>query len=230
MRWVHDGIRAVFFDAVGTLIFPTPGALDVYRAVALRRGLSLTAAEARERFLKAYRAEEAADRTANWVTSEPRERARWHRVVTETLLGVPDPEDGFRELFDHFARPSAWSQNPDASAVLTSLRDRGIVVGMGSNYDARLWSVLDGFRELDVLRPRVVVSANVGYRKPARQFFAEVSRIAGCEPSAILFVGDDAEDDYDGSVAAGLEPLLLGSADRERHIASLAELTGDRFS
>ena len=224
MQWVHDGIRAVFFDAVGTLIFPTPGALDVYRAVALRRGFALTPDEVRERFLKAYLAEEAADRAANWVTSEKREHARWHRIVTETLLGVPDPEDCFRELFDHFARPSAWSLNPDAPSVLQSLSERGIVVGMGSNYDARLWSVLDGFPELDVLRPRIVVSASVGYRKPAREFFAEVGRVAGCGPRAILFVGDDAENDYDGSLAAGLEPLLLSSTERERHIAAVRVL------
>lgn len=225
MRWVHDGVRAVFFDAVGTLLFPTPGALDVYRAVAERRGLSLTASDVRTRFVAAYHAQEAADRAAGWATSEDREHARWHRIVTDTLLGVPDPDDCFRELFNHFARPSAWSLNADAPAVLEALSRRGLVIGMGSNYDARLWSVLDGFPELDMLRERTVVSATVGYRKPARQFFDEVARTAGCAAGEVLFVGDDVENDYDGASAAGMLPLLLGSADRDRRIAALGELT-----
>lgn len=224
MGWVHDGIRTVFFDAVGTLIFPTPTALDVYRAVAERRGLSLTTAEVRSRFIAAYRAEEAGDAANGWATSEHREHARWHRIVTETLLGVPEPEDCFRELFDHFARPSAWALNPDATAVLSELARRGVVLGMGSNYDARLWSVLDGFPELELLRPRIVVSAEVGFRKPARQFFAVVSRVAGCEPGSVLFVGDDAVNDYDGAANAGMAAVLLGGAKRERRIESLGEL------
>ena len=36
--WVHPGIRAVFFDAVGTLLFPWPAAPVVYAGTALRHG------------------------------------------------------------------------------------------------------------------------------------------------------------------------------------------------
>src|SRR5215213_1817246 len=148
MRWVHDGVRAVFFDAVGTLIFPRPSAPVVYAGVAMRYGLDLNAGDVRNRFVAAYRAEEAIDSATGWATSERREQERWHRIVTETLRGVTDPDACFRELFDHFAKPSAWAVNPDATDVLDALNRRGIVVGMGSNYDARLWPVLDGFPEL----------------------------------------------------------------------------------
>ena len=65
------------------------------------------------------------------------------------------------------------------AAVLDQLLTRGIRVGIGSNYDARLRSVLDGFPELAPLRERVVISAAVGYRKPALEFFREVSARRG---------------------------------------------------
>jgi putative hydrolase of the HAD superfamily len=223
MRWLHADIRAVFFDAVGTLIFPKPSAPEVYAEVAAKYGLNLTAADVRTRFVAAYRAEEAIDAATGWATSERREHERWHRIVTETLHGMTDPDACFGELFAHFATPSAWAVNPDAATVLTELVRRGLVVGLGSNYDARLWPVLDGFPELRPLRERVVVSATVGYRKPAREFFAEVCRVAGCEPVAVLFVGDDVENDYDGAESAGLVPLLLGT-ERERRITALGEL------
>src|SRR5439155_21021759 len=120
--WLPD-IRAVFFDAVGTLIFPEPGATVVYADVARRHGLELSARVIRDRFLAAYRTEEAADRLAGWVTSEPREIARWRRIVGESLPGVPDP--CFRELFDHFAQPSAWTVNADAPVVFAALQEHG---------------------------------------------------------------------------------------------------------
>ena len=227
----HAGIKAVFFDAVGTLIFPYPSAPVIYAGTAAAHGLDIRTEVVRERFLGAFRDEERIDREAGWLASEAREVARWRRIVAETLAGVPDPDACFRELFDHFSKPSAWAVNPDAAAVLPILRDRGLVLGLASNYDARLLSVVAGHEVLTPVRDRVVVSAVVGYRKPAREFFAEVVRLAGCEPAEVLFVGDDIENDYQGATAAGLEAVLLTPRrdagvlpPAERTITSLADL------
>lgn len=222
------GVRAALFDAVGTLIFPWPSAPVVYAGVALRHGFDLDPAVIRERFLAAFRAEEAIDRAAGWVTSEEREVARWRRIVANTLTEVPDAEACFRELFDHFADPAAWAVTPDAAAVFTALRDRGLALGLASNYDARLRPVVDGHPELAPLRDRVVISAAVGYRKPAAEFFREAVRVAGCEPGEVLLVGDDLENDYEGATAAGLKAVLLDERGHHTHvdrrIRSLAEL------
>ena len=75
-RWVHERIRAVFFDAVGTLIFPDPPAAEVYAGVALRHGLKLDSELIRKRFIESFNAEEAFDREHDWVTSEEREVER----------------------------------------------------------------------------------------------------------------------------------------------------------
>ena len=174
---------------------------------ARRRGVDLSPDLVRARFWAAYQAEEVADLAAGWATSEAREEARWRRIVADTL---PEVGDGlFAELFGHFARPDAWRVDPDAAALFAELAGRGIVLGMGSNYDARLMSVLAGHRELDPLAGRVVVSAAVGWRKPARTFFAEVERAAGVPAADILFVGDDLDNDYHGATAAGLRAVLL---------------------
>lgn len=200
--------RAVVFDAVGTLIFPEPSAARVYADLARRAGCQLSDDTIRARFLAAYRAEEEADRAGGWVTSEVREHDRWRRIVTATLCDVPDPDACFRALFDHFSRPTAWRVNPAAPAVFAGLRRRGLVLGMGTNYDARVWQVIDGFPDLAPVRERVVVSAAVGHRKPAAGFFREVVRAVGCEPHEVLFVGDDLDNDYRGPLAAGLTAVL----------------------
>jgi putative hydrolase of the HAD superfamily len=201
-------IRAVFFDAVGTLLFPQPSAPEMYHAVALKQGCDLPVDVIRERFLAAYRLEEEADRANRWITSERREVERWQRIVASTLREVTDPAACFRGLFDHFSRASSWRLHDGAEAVFRKLRDRGLILGMGTNYDSRIGSVIAGMPALAVL-DRVVVSASIGRRKPAQEFFQEVVRLAGCAPREVLFVGDDRDNDYDGSRAAGLQALLI---------------------
>jgi len=225
MSLLPPGLRAVFFDAVGTVIFPKPPAHEVYAALAVKQGAALDPRVVRERFVAAYRVEEDADRTSGWRTSEERERTRWRTIVTSALAGLPDPEAGFLDLFEHFARPSSWEVNPDAAEVLAQLTSRGFVLGMGTNYDSRVERVMAGLPELRPLAERLVVSAAVGFRKPAAEFFEEVIRVAGCSPSEILFVGDDAENDFAGARAAGLHAVLLDPKhSSDGRIASLREL------
>jgi putative hydrolase of the HAD superfamily len=180
--------------------------------------------------VEAYKTQELIDKAAGWVTSEERERDRWRVIVTTTLRGVPNPDACYCELFEHFSKASAWRIAPEAALALTGLLERGIRVGLGSNYDARLWPVLDGFPELDPLRERAVVSASVGFRKPAREFFREVLRVANCEAAQVLFVGDDIENDYTGATTAGLKAILVDRLGRypglANHIKQLTEITG----
>ena len=42
------GVRAVFFDAVGTLLFPEPPAVEVYARTAARHGLVIAVSEVRD--------------------------------------------------------------------------------------------------------------------------------------------------------------------------------------
>lgn len=206
---IPDNVRAIFFDAVGTLLFPEPSAPDIYAVIAAKQGLSLSPTVVMSRFLRAHQAEEAADRFTGWVTSEEREVVRWRQIVYKTLNGVNDPETCFRQLFDHFSKPSAWRIDPFAETLFANLIDRGYKLGIGSNYDARLRSVLNGSPSLAPLHERVVVSAQLGFRKPAGEFFQEIARVAECSPSEVLFVGDDIENDYEGARKSGLHAVLL---------------------
>ena len=216
----------IFFDAVGTVLFPTPTASTVYVEVAARHGLALDPSAVRARLWEQFRVEDAADRTAGWVTSEARERERWRRIVNAALPGASD--NLFDELYLHFARPDAWTVPPAAAACIARLHARGVKVGMASNYDSRLETVVAGKPELHPLHDRVVISSLVGYRKPAAEFFAAVVVAAGCAAADITFVGDDPENDFEGAKAAGMNAILLDPdgrhAGREPRVWSLAEV------
>jgi putative hydrolase of the HAD superfamily len=227
MRLIPDGTRAVFFDAVGTVLHPTPGAPVVYAAAAARYGLPADSGAILDRFREAFRLEEAADERAGWVTSEDRELARWRAIVRATVPGAPD--ECFDELFQHFARPEAWGVPDDAPALFAHLADRGLTLGLASNYDSRLESVLASRPELTPLAGQVVISSRVGVRKPGGGFFERLTHVAGCRPHEAVLVGDDYENDYLGATAAGMQAVLLDTKGRHpevpARVASLAELT-----
>jgi putative hydrolase of the HAD superfamily len=178
-----------------------------------------------ERFRAAFQAEEELDRQHQYRTSEVREVERWRNIVSNVLTDVANPQACFRELFKHFARPASWKCNPDAQLVLGTLRGRRVPLAIASNYDHRLRSVVAGtpaWRGLGL-----VISSEVGWRKPAAQFFLALCQTLGAQPPEVLYIGDDLTNDYGGAGRAGLQRVLFDPRGRgivPNRIASLLEI------
>jgi putative hydrolase of the HAD superfamily len=218
----------LFFDAVGTLIHPEPSAPSVYAAVGRRFGSRLNEAAIAVRFRAAFRRQEEADYAAGLRTDEEREVARWRTIVREVLDDVADAEACFEELYAHFARPDAWACMPETAEVLDALASRGHVLGIASNFDRRLRGLVQHFLALRPVR-HLVISSDIGWRKPAREFFVEMCRQAGAPAEQVLYVGDDPANDYQAAKAAGLRVVLFAPPGRtvvrsEEHIKALSEL------
>lgn len=214
--------RAVVFDAVGTLIHVTPSVAAIYGEVSRRHGGWRTDDDIALRFRAAFARQEEIDSRANWITSESRELERWRTIVAEVL---DDADTGacFAELYAHFARPAAWRVTPGTMETLDELATR-CTLAVASNFDHRLHGLIRDMPELRAIE-HVVVSADIGARKPSLAFFEAVSRRLNIPPSEIVFVGDDPINDGQGAVAAGMSPILLG-----RDILDLRELmVGARF-
>src|SRR5262249_32251890 len=141
-------IRAIYFDAVGTLIHPQPSAAAVYAEVGARHGSSYRREQIGQRFTAAFQKQEALDRQHGWKTSEARERERWRDIVAEVLDDVRDAVACFAELYEHFARPDAWTCEPGVAELLANLQRGGYVLGLASNYDHRLHAVIAGLTPL----------------------------------------------------------------------------------
>lgn len=202
------GVRAVVFDAVGTVIHPQPPAPILYAEVGRRFGSQRNAAEITPRFLAAFAREEALDYASGLQTSEAREVERWRRIVGQVLDDVAHPDACFQELFEHFSRPKAWRCDPDAAETIETLARRGYALGLASNYDQRLRSVVRGLTALKPLQ-QLLISSEIGWRKPAAPFFLAVCRAFELPSDQILYVGDDLANDYEGARAAGLRSVLF---------------------
>lgn len=227
-------IRWIAFDAVDTLIKPTPSVAAIYHEIGVRHGSRLPLEQVAARFRRAF--SEAAvegmpacgcpQAVEAWHTCENRERRRWQTIVDSVLGDVVSRDKCFEELFAHFGRPSSWSCFPDVEPALTALRTAGFRLAVSSNFDARLNAVMDGLPALRPIELRVI-SSQVGHRKPSRRFFQTLLARTGCQPAELLFVGDNPETDVAAAAATGIPGLRIDRAaptKENRLLHSLNEL------
>jgi putative hydrolase of the HAD superfamily len=210
-----EGIKSVFFDAVGTLLHPARPVIETYGLIAQRHGMEID------------QSQEYHDSQAEWKTSEEREADRWRQIVCEALLESPNRDACFADLWEWYRHPKAWTAHPQTDSVLKELTRRGLTVGMASNFDARLAAIVEAIPELKLLSVRCVISSVVGWRKPSRRFFDEVIQLAGCRAEQILFVGDDVRNDFEGARDSGIRAVLLdptGKSEVRERIGTLVEV------
>lgn len=223
-------IRAVLFDAVGTLFHSDPSITRVYADAGAQAGIVLSEAEIGERFLAAFRrhfGRPAAGSPEELTrSSEAIERDRWRRIVADVFEELPDASGTlFEGLWDHFSRGSSWRLFADVTPTWTALAERGLRIGIASNYDRRLLSVVRDLPTLSECR-HVYHSAGVGHAKPGVAFFRAIEADLGLSPDELLFVGDDRVNDYEGAANAGWHSLWLGRqrpSEGPHHIQSLME-------
>lgn len=216
------GIRAVLFDAGGTLIH-----VDGPR-VCRAAGVDFDAAAFRTAEGEAV----AAVRRLVLERPESRDAERIPLYMTTLVRGLGlDREDACREAAGRIAaehgRANLWSKAADdAAETLSGLRARGYRVAVISNADGRVRRLL----EVAGLAPHlefVVDSAEVGLEKPdPRIFHAATDRLA-LAPEACAYVGDIYEIDVVGAERAGLSAILVGDGPAPegiRRVARLSEL------
>lgn len=202
-------IQGIVLDAVGTLIKPSPSVAAAYTAAAARQGIELNPDEVRGRFNAAFGDDLVQGGDGVLSTDENVEHRRWRAIVGRVLPEVPDPGRAFDELWDHFGRPESWTVFPDSVPAVEAIREAGMRVCIGSNFDARLHAVVAGLPELAEVVEELVVSSEVGYRKPHPAFFRAACHRLGLPPERVLSVGDDLENDVLGARRAGLWALHL---------------------
>jgi putative hydrolase of the HAD superfamily len=202
--------RAVFLDALGTLVELEPP------WVGLRRAVPDDVDD--ESLVAAVRAEMAYYREHAHEGRDPSSLADLRERCAELIsaeLGVPVSA---QQLVDSVR----FFPFPDAEPALRDLRGRGLKLVVVSNWDISLASVLENCG-LSSHLDGALSSAGTGSRKPDPGIFRSALELAGCGPDEALHVGDTPEEDTEGARAAGIRALLI---DREGggDISSLAEI------
>jgi len=205
-------IKAVFFDAAGTLIKPARSVGESYAAIAAKHGKEVSSTNITERFRTCF---DAAPRLAFPGATddaiEGLERVWWKNLVAK-VFEPWSPFDGFdayfAELFTYFASPNAWALYPEVLETLAALRERGLILDVISNFDSRLVRILDGLDAGEQFE-NIFVSSRVGYAKPDRRIFNAALSYHGLAPAQALHVGDSEINDLSGANQAGLKGILV---------------------
>lgn len=205
------GIRGVVFDVVGTLVEPWPPVAEAYAAAGRRHGVELTPEAVQPRFRAAWRRQERLDAAAvpAFATSRARERRRWQSIIDDVFGASAASAAIFADLWEHFGRPDAWRPIPAGAELARAAIDAGCVVALASNFDERLLAIAPLVEPLTLIG-RVFASSEIGWRKPAPEFFRRVEVLLDMQPRELMLVGDDPDLDVAAAEAAGWRSFRVG--------------------
>jgi putative hydrolase of the HAD superfamily len=220
--------RALLLDALGTLVELEPPVEPLRGELRRRFGLEVSEAEARV----ALRAEIAFYRAHHDEASDRARLEDLRRRATEALreaLPVEASSLPLGPLTEALLAALRFRPFAEVPEVLRGARGRGARLVVVSNWDVSLHDVLEGVG-LAPLLDGVVTSAELGSAKPDGAIFARGLELAGVAAAEAVHVGDSAEHDVAGALAAGIEPLLVvregadGQGARFRHPAAGASV------
>jgi putative hydrolase of the HAD superfamily len=197
-------IRAVLFDAVGTLIYPDPPAAEVYYREGRKLGSGYSVDEVASRFRASIKRHHQAG-----AMSEELERERWRKIVYDVIDDVDDFQQTLLStLWEHFGSPSSWRLFDDVASAWQELSSRGYLLGIASNFDGRLRSICRSHPPLHECE-HIFASSEVGFPKPELAFYRTVEKQLALRPEQILLIGDDEAADVTGPMVAGWQVRWL---------------------
>ena len=205
-------IRALFFDAAGTLIEPAEPVAGVYARFAAAAGYPVDPALVKKAFGNAFGGI-GDPQWAAFPEGDEAEQQWWRQVVALTFseaFGAQVSEEFvdacFPALFSHYADPAAWQVFPEVPELLATARAEGFLTAVVSNFDRRLHGILAG---LGLGFDAIVTSADACSRKPEPRIFRYALEALGVGESEVFHVGDSHSADLEGARAAGIEAFLV---------------------
>jgi putative hydrolase of the HAD superfamily len=201
-------IRAITFDAGGTLLYPFPSVGHIYSEVIAAHGVSVEASLLETGFRRAWK---EAHSTPRISIDEHSERDWWRNVVRKTLAGHQEPENFdafFDELWVAFADPARWKLFDGVIETLAEIKKRRYQMALLSNWDHRLRSLIEGL-ELEKFFDELFISSEVGFEKPDSRIFKMAEKHFKLPSDAFLHVGDSDHHDVNGAKAVGWQWIQI---------------------
>ena len=218
-------VRAVLFDVGGTLLNVHPSVGEVYAATAAEHGVRVTADHVERGFRSAWKRSLERSHARGYRTSDTILREEWFEIVRDTF-GASVREDKlealFVDLYERFVSADVWKIVPGIHETLDYLRSQGLRLGVLSNWDSRLSRLLKDL-EIEDAFDFVVVSHGVGFEKPHSAMFTEALRLARCDPSDVLHVGDSFSADIIPARRLGMRTLWIAPEAERTPLADSGE-------
>jgi putative hydrolase of the HAD superfamily len=204
--------KAIFFDAAGTLFTVNGSVGGIYACLARGYEKDVSISDLEAGFRRCFAdAPPMAFPGASPEQILSLEKQWWRNIVHDVFVPLgPFPRfaDYFEALFAYFARAEAWQLYPETFATLAALADRGFPLGVISNFDSRLFGLLDGLGLTRFFDP-IVISTHAGAAKPEKAIFTQALARHGFRPEETLHVGDSLQADIVGARGVCMIPVLV---------------------
>ncbi len=213
--------KVIFLDAVGTL-FGVKGTVgQVYSYLASQVGVSCDSHTLETAFFKQFKlSPPLAFPGVDVMAVSDLEYQWWYQVAYDTYREAEvidefaDFDSFFCKLYDYFATPDPWFLYTDVFPALQHWQKQGIALGIISNFDSRIYEVLD-ILGLTNFFETITISSTTGSAKPHQNIFMEALEKHQCRPEEAWHIGDSKKEDYEGAKAAGINPFLLDRDDNK---------------
>lgn len=207
--------KVIFLDAVGTLFGVKGSVGEIYSQIAREFGVDASPKTLDKAFYQSFKASPPATFPDAEVQDIPQREFEWWYTLAQNTFksaGViqqfDDFETFFSELYIHFGTSEPWYLYPDVIPALTNWQKKGIELGIISNFDSRIFSVLQAL-ELRDFFTSITISTQVGAAKPSRKIFGVALAKHNCHANCAWHVGDSSNDDYHGASSVGMRGVLI---------------------
>jgi putative hydrolase of the HAD superfamily len=113
-------------------------------------------------------------------------------------------EEMFHAIYEKFSQREAWRLFDDVLPALELARSRNLKLGVISNWDERLKSLLEQLGLISWF-DLVLVSGEFGAHKPDPKIFQHAAMHFQVGPGEVLHIGDSEREDIAGATQAGLQ-------------------------
>lgn len=205
----------IFFDAAGTLFHVRGQVGEIYARCAARFGQQVEPEVLHRAFVQHFPQQPpmAFGRGLSALVLRQREMQWWRTLVQAVFAGeneFPQFEEFFVEIFEFFRTAAAWKVADGTREILQALQQRGLRLGVISNFDTRLYDVLAAL-ELCSYFDSIHISTEVGVAKPEVAIFATALQANQLTAAEAIHIGDSWREDIQGAQSAGLQPIWLGT-------------------
>lgn len=207
--------QVIFFDAVGTLFGVRGSVGEVYGKIAWRYGVDVPTEVLDQAFYQSFKAAGSPAFPGRSMAEIPQLEFEWWNAIAKqtfkqakVLDQFSDFSKFFAELYSYFETAEPWILYADVVPTLEKLRDRGITLGVLSNFDSRLHAVLKALN-LTNFFSSVTISTEVGAAKPDFHIFNAALNKHDCPAEFAWHVGDSLKEDFEAAKAAGLRGIWL---------------------
>jgi putative hydrolase of the HAD superfamily len=208
--------KVIFLDAMGTLFGLEKSVGEIYRAIAVKYGVEISASNIDRAFGDSFKAAAPLAFTSNCSEGEigRYEFNWWQKIVRETFKRLDKISEFtdflafFSEVYTYFATDKPWYIYPDVIPSLQRWQQKEIQLGIISNFDRRLYTVLD-LLEIKQFFSSITISSEAGFAKPDVKIFQIALTKHHCPARQAWHIGDSFTEDYQGAIAAEIQAFWL---------------------